>query len=462
MEAERRMQTTLRRLHDELIEKVILNAQSGDREGTEAAMDLAEESGVPATTLQMLEGIAHYYDGDNVSAIRVLEKVVELEPHNVTARAMLALSYGHNGRWVRYFREILQAQEEAKATERNDYESLILGCALMYLDTVRCVEMLQETVNRHPEWIVARAMLAGAKGHRAIELPNADLAREALKETKLAADLLPDNRVVALYNVWTHRVAIYFAQLENRDYEDIRHDAEASIQVLMKKHADYNTAGAYNVATFYEVIGEDDKAMEVFSNSIGNADHDGWTYYYVGLLVRRGRLDDALELLDAIRIDSVGARYAKANLVAVIPERREEAKRIYDSFVDELDFAYAGTSAVEILCLLGDSAKVQSESRRTLGLLSKHDVTAWLPVKSLEFHAGQAIEQFDEACGEAPIERMEFHYQVAMRKLAEGDRESAIRHFDECAKSVITDSWCCTWARAFRRLLEDHPNWPGT
>ena len=134
--AKSELQATLQVLHEELIEKVILNAQSDNQQGTDAAMQLAEQSGVPPSTRQMLEGIAHYYKGENEPAIRDLKAVLDLEPNNVTARAMLALAHIHNGEWNEYVREILQVRESVETQDtlvRHDYETLILGCALFVL-----------------------------------------------------------------------------------------------------------------------------------------------------------------------------------------------------------------------------------------------------------------------------------------------------------------------------------------
>jgi hypothetical protein len=105
-----------------------------------------------------------------------------------------------------------------------------------------------------------------------------------------------------------------------------------------------------------------------------------------------------------------------------------------------------------------------------LELLRKHDLSAWIKnemmtrmsVKSLEFQAKKSsIDPFNEACGPQPVGQTEFHDQAAMRKLSDGDREGAIHRFDVCAKLNVTDTWCCQWVKAFRRLLQDHPNWPG-
>jgi serine/threonine protein kinase/tetratricopeptide (TPR) repeat protein len=454
-----RLSATLRTLHDELTEKVILEAQSKEGEGTSAALTLARESRMPETTRDMLEGITSYYRGDNEAAIRTLQDVVQREPGNVTAHAMLALSHGHHGEWNEYTRQMMLIGDKQQALELKDYESLILGCAHLYMDTAKSMDMLQQTVDRHPEWAVARAMLGGAKGHRALELPDANLAEEALNETSLAIKLLSKNRVVALYNVWTHRVAIYFARAQGKDYEALRQDAEESIDLLKKDYTVY-TAGAYNIAAFYEVLDEHEAAIDILSKAVGQADHDDWTSYYVGLLVANGRFDDAIGLLDKIDVRSVSLRTAKASLLATIPERREEARSLCNGLLRENDAVDARLGAITVLCLLGERARVKSESEVCRELLGGRRVPNWMPEKALAFHEGKTFDEFDEDCGQTPIGRMTFHYSMAMRQLSEGDRDGAIRHFDQCTQSSLIDSGYFNWARVFRRILADNPQWP--
>jgi serine/threonine protein kinase len=456
-----RLQATLRALQHEVIEKVVLNAQAGNREGTKRALQLAEQSRVPPATLQMLRGIVHYYNGENEQAIEDLTAVVEIEQNNVTARAMLSLAHIHNGEWNEYVREIIRVQEilvNQDRRDRQDYEALILGCALLYSDTESCVEMLRETADRHPEWVLARGFLGGAKAHRALELRDAGLANEALEDTRLAQQLLPENRVVALYNSWTHRVAIYFKQQRGERYEDLAKEALDGIKPLLKNHEDY-IAGAYNIAETYGWLGDEEAAIRILKKAVGNADRGWLTSHLVSRLLWCGRFDEARELVESVDAQSVDVRYIRACLFAGIPEKREEAERLANALLDEEEAIDAGSCAIEVFCILGQDTKVRSESRRCLDILPERSIANWMPKESLEFHTGIAISEFDKDCGDSPVGRMEFYYHVAMRRLCEGDRAGAIEYFDLCTKSSLIDGGYYHMAKAFKRLLEENPDW---
>jgi hypothetical protein len=158
---------------------------------------------------------------------------------------------------------------------------------------------------------------------------------------------------------------------------------------------------------------------------------------------------------------SESVRFAKGLLLATIPERRQEAMDLCQSLLDESEPTDPNfPPEIQILCLLGEQEMVISKARKRQAALGNSKVANWMPEKSLRFHAGATIDDFKADCGETPIGRLEYDYHVAMRKLSERDREGALRHFAECAKSSLIDSGYRKWALAFRRLLADNPDWP--
>ena len=112
--------------------------------------------------------------------------------------------------------------------------------------------------------------MGGAKAHRALELAQPELAEEALGETKLAFKLLGGNHVVALFNLWTHHVAIHFAKCEGKSFETLRRDAEGAVRILKEDYA-ASTVGAANSAWLYETLGDTDAALEAWSTAVDKA-----------------------------------------------------------------------------------------------------------------------------------------------------------------------------------------------
>ncbi len=90
---ERETRRVLELLHDEIVEKVVLAALSGDDESARRGMTLAKRAQVPDVTLDLLEGILSYHCGENDDAVRYLESVLSRDPHNVLAHAQLAIAF---------------------------------------------------------------------------------------------------------------------------------------------------------------------------------------------------------------------------------------------------------------------------------------------------------------------------------------------------------------------------------
>lgn len=459
----RQLNETLHALHDELIEKVILNAQSGDREGTAEALALAESSGVSESTLKMLRGIVAYYEGDNVAAIRELSTALEDEPDNVTARAMLGISYVHYGAWHDFFNEMTRVQQSVTKTPEQDHEALILGCAMMYWDTARCVKMLDDVVKSHPEWAVARAMLGGARAHRALEMVDARMAAQAVEETQLARKLLPENSVVALYTLWSYRVFVYFAMQENRSYEYLLGDAEEAMRMLREKYPTY-TAGAYNIAGFLEMTGRMDEAVTTMRAALGTSDQNGWSSCCAHFLARGKGIDAAVEFLDQPYMQESHTLLAKAYLWSAIPERRAGAREIAKKLDRELDTLGGGSDVAEVLCLLGERDDLVTHCQKCLERIGEADgefeqPKNWLPAHALTFHAGESIDEYDAACGDDPTGRLTYHYHVALRMISEGNRTEAIYHLNQCATSSLLDNDAYGWAKVIRRMIDEKPQW---
>jgi hypothetical protein len=103
---------------------------------------------------------------------------------------------------------------------------------------------------------------------------------------------------------------------------------------------------------------------------------------------------------------------------------------------------------------LGDNAGADRLSRDLRDSIDRHPKEAW----------GRAL--LDYNCGRLPDEQLlsaavpsrtlqsEGHFHIALRRLADGDRDSARRHFQSAA------GFEHPWGRAFLARIED-PRWPG-
>ncbi len=459
----KRAEDTLSRLHDQLIERGILAALSGDQTEFDSVVSLAEGAKAQPTVLKLLHGIACYHRGENQSARQYLEAVLREENDNMLAHAMLSITYVHTGEWDKWLREIAAIQRLPRHDEHRDYEALMLGYALMYFDTEESYKILHDVVQRHPTWVVARSILGGTMAHRAVDLDNSQLAEDALRETRAAFAVLDKNRVVVLFNLWAHHVAVRFRHAQSLSSDDLEPEAQAAIRMLEECSTDY-TVGAFNIATYYETMGDVGRAADTLRVALGDKDHGGWTLNYIGLLAQLGRHQEAVKILDAMPTTSPYARAAKGYLLAGVPARRDEARKISRDLLTSTEPLASGIHGVKILCLLGDRTGAEAAAKQLMRRLSEtsvgSDSARWLPYSCAAFLAGDLDQEaFGKVCSRDQMGSLVFHFYVAMRVFSDGDRQGAIEHFDQATKSGQVDMPDFRWARAFRQLLANS-NWP--
>ena len=172
---------------------------------------------------------------------------------------------------------------------RHDYETLILGCALLYSDTESCVKLLKETVNRRPEWALVADTWEEQKSHRALELEDAELAKEGFGEIQGWRKRCC--RIIVSLRCTTHGpIAWRFSSGTTREpYEDLAKEALECITPMLENYEDH-IAGAYNIAETYGWLGDEEAAIQILKKAVGNADR-GWLTFSLSILDSYGAAD---------------------------------------------------------------------------------------------------------------------------------------------------------------------------
>ena len=340
------------------------------------------------------------------------------------------------------------------------YKALFRGYALRYFDVYRSEKVLQRVVDDHPTWAFARIMLGGVKAFVATYLDDEERIRQALRETRLAHDTLGDIDVVVMYHLWACRVALQFATVPGEPHDELRQEADAIVLKTKDMYPD-NPEWNANVAWYYEEIGDMNAAAEAWKMATGGIDRGWVTCHYVAFLVRQGRQVDALTMLNRMEPTTVLARVSHAFLLAGT-EHRDKARALCDQMIENATTAAHKACAIEILCVLGDAENAKKLSERFARELENDDPHEWLDgqIAALEFHANPAnISEFDKKCGDTPIGRSRFHFQLALYYLAVKNPQKAAEHFDRHVDTGVMNA-AIYWAMAFQKLLEDNPNWP--
>jgi tetratricopeptide (TPR) repeat protein len=237
-------------------------------------------------------------------------------------------------------------------------------------------------------------------------------------------------------------------------------DADALESLL----EDLPTSGwaVLNLYRYQEYIGENEKAFQ----SVRLATHKvkgPWpaTYYALGLY-RRGKLDEALNVLDRLEPGDVGAfqETLRMFILADLPGGDQRAMQVYASAVGR----YRGTTPLFLNALLyrlgrkADAVAAYSRLRLPKALAGARGGSYG---QLLRYNCGRmTAEELLGAAKDSQYHQCNAHFFIAMSLLADGDRAGARRHFQQCVRTRCFDFDACDWSRAFLDRMNQDPLWP--
>jgi tetratricopeptide (TPR) repeat protein len=301
-------------------------------------------------------------------------------------------------------------------------------------------------------------MLGGVKADISTRWERGDRVDEALREARLAYEIVSDNRMVAQVYLYTLSVAIHCAIVAGESPDALRQEADKIALQLEQKYPEYRQANA-DRAFYYMVVGDLDASEKAWAAASGDEDGGGITFRYAALLVQRGRQQEAIEVLNRFVPTTPLAKQAKACFVLGTPGGRREAQKLCADLIDNSLSKHAKLYALQTLCLLGNLGAVNREAKRFAEECADDDFHTWIDTWFEFFAAPEKLDEFRERCDDCPERRLQFHYNAAFYFLAIHDKDKARHHFEQCISQGVADGWTY-WAMAYVKLLEDNPNWP--
>lgn len=439
---------------DELIQRALAAAMSGDRNATLTAIQQAKEAGMSDATSDMLRGQLELYSGNLDEAIVLLKRSRQSDA-NVTVLAMLAVAYGLADDPVER-NNVLQELESKRPESARDY--LFLGESRLYFDTATGIDLITKSMQMEDSPL-NHAVLADAYVHQALEIGNQALIAQALRHADAAALLMPRNTYALNVHLFAHAAAIRLT-----DDQDRINELRMSGDRVAAQLADVSsTAMSHSMrAHYFDSIGA---AATAFAESQKAVDAGGTGYFRLQCASLAYRLDDAdtaLHILDeeeAIRNPVVSI--ARAELLALEPSRREEAIRFAQEHLrrnrDALrDFRKGAWQLPESIGLiLNGSTSAVAPSKRSGGRSNSIDsaVLAYID----ERNEDKLLEEARSST--RPAEALCIaHKMIGVTALVEGDKDKAKSHFADCLKTgyFIPDLY---WAAAYLGRLNREPEW---
>jgi Flp pilus assembly protein TadD len=451
------------------LDRALTAAMSGDLEGAERAIAEAEAAGASPGQVHRLRGQIALHRGQSREAREHLEKAVQLLPDSVAAWGMLAAAHADDGDWEKYDEAI---QKMAKLTPSTPEDFLFKGYAEANLKPDQGLQTIQQAFDRRPMMGIALLLRAEVRAMLAQDTDNLDEAEGAVQDAKYARELLHDNPTALWVSLEAHlaKAGVH----EHRDEMD-RRGKELE---LAGKHADalkrftaLPEAVVYRW-TYFREVGREEEVLDELCRASKDNDHAYARYCCALALYRRGKPHDLEEALRVLKNPRGEYSYSDRLLPFVLAEHDypnnqdwpARARKACEDYAKDSKDGAAIMDSQTVLCLLG---KKDARVEASKALLKRPELFYALrpePIlRCLRYTAGEPDMPEDKLLQLAKGSQWDqclAHYNIAMTKLAEGDREGAEKHFREAVKTRA-----CGWgeydmSRVFLSRLEKDADWP--
>jgi serine/threonine protein kinase len=442
---------------DEKIRNVYLIATSGDLTQTDEAIKGLEQLGASDGQVCLLRGMVHYFRGDSRRAMDELEQAVQLLPESCTARAILCLCHNDYGSWSRST-HLLNELRRLVPESPEDY--LFKGYACETCEPGTGMEDLDEGI-RQRNSALTRALRGIARTSRAQDTGKQADIDGALEDIAVARAMLPKNAFVLSANIFARIVAAGL-------YTESNH-ADQSAALWREAGQDVETLQSWKDLPFgcgppmwlyYHLTGQREKALKITGSGSQGPENPGAAYGRIVEFYLRGQFEEACRCNpgqnEGLYVDTM-----RLFALAELPNGFDRALREYGQLSQKYPpEGLTLKSCADMLLFLG-----------------KHDqaVTTIQQARDLDGYPPRARDGFVEfrqylcgtlsdadylaTAGQSRKKQVVVHMNIALSRLALGDRAAARDHFQKAVATRFYDGNWIVSEMFLSRLNADH-NWP--
>ncbi|MCI0701971.1 MAG: protein kinase [Planctomycetia bacterium] len=445
--------------------KAILAAMTGDFPAAEAAIDEALANGASPGESRVLRGYVAHHRGDTVAALDHLTNAVELMPKSVSAHA-------YRGYLLFYYDDQTQAEIEmsrlSELTPVSPLDYVLKGQVEGIFDPVKGLTSLDRAVEIG-NLPLARLVRAEVRTSRALDTADPVDVRAAVDEAAVAKALLPGNPLPLVVSVTANRCAA-----------NVLTPAEVA-QAKVRAGLDAAELGRFppsrvtspTVVFYLDHDGKRSEALKLaktqsdLGNGRASGNKDAYDALYLYLLGLNGEFKEARIVVDrqiqrGAAVDPVGL-FSRAIILAEFGS--EGHKLALEEYDRSKLTQHNGTEALYpqlVWQMLGRPTEAVAACRAV-----RPNSGRWLKWRRgwyldiLKY----VCEEIDERvllqiAGQSRYNQCEAHFFIGMKKLAEGEKEEARKHFKS---SVDTDVFVFrefAWSRMFLARMDTVPDWP--
>jgi tetratricopeptide (TPR) repeat protein len=448
------------------ISRAMTAAMSADLDAADQLTAEAEQAGASSGQVHMLRGQIALHRGQSREAMHHLEEAVRLLPKSVAAWGMLAAAYADDGDWERYDKAVREMKRFSPSTPE---DFLFKGYAEAYLEPETGLQTIKQAFDRRPMWSIALLVRAEVRAMLAQDTDDLDEAEGAVQDAKFAKELLHDNPTALWVSLEAHLAK---AGVHKHRGEPDQRVAELK---LAEKDADalkpftaLPEAVVYRWTCFRE-LGREKEVLDELRQASNDTDHVYGNCCCALTLYWRG---DHGDLEEALRVLKKRPRTYNDRLLPFVlaehdyhPDKQDWQARALEAYVDFAGRTQDGAAVMDaqsVLRLLGQREDAVKASKALLAQPERFYTLRREPIlQCLRYNAGElSAEELLQSAGRSRWNQCLAHYNIAMTKLSEGDREGAKNHFD---KAVETRAW--GWGEydmswVFQARLANDPKWP--
>jgi hypothetical protein len=316
---------------------------------------------------------------------------------------------------------------------------------------------------------IALLLRAEVRAMVAQDTDDLDEAERAVQDAKYAKELLRNNPAAIWVSLEAHLakagVHEHLGEMAQRNAELklAGNDADA-----LKPFTALPEAVAFRWEYFREV-GKEEEVLEELREASKNTEHVYVTSCCALALYRRGQpgdLEEALRVLERRR-----GTYTDRLLPFVLaeldyPNKQHDwparALKAYEDFAARTQDGAAIMDTQAVLCLLGRKGDAVKASKALLGQPERFYTLRSEPIlRCVRYNAGKlSADKLLQDAGRSQWDQCLAHYNIAMTKLAEGDRKGAQEHFDKAVKTRASGWGEYDMSWVFQARLAKDPTWP--
>jgi serine/threonine protein kinase len=445
------------------IDRALTAAMSGDLDTAERATAEAETLGAAPGQVHMLRGQIALHRGKSLEARQHLEEAVRLLPESVMAWGMLAAAYADDGHWERYDKAVRQMEQLIPSTQE---DFLFKGYAEAYLEPERGLQTITLAIDRRPMMGISRLIRAEVLAMVAQDTDDLHEAEGAVQDANYAKELLHDNPTALWVSLEAHlaKAGVH----EHRGEEEQRQaelDLAGKDADALKRFTGLPEAVVYRW-TYFREVGREKEVLDELRQASKETEHVYANFCCALTLYWHGDVEEARRVLENRR--GMYTDRLRPFVLAELdyhPDKQDwqaRARQALEDFTKQCQDGAAVTDAQTVLCLLGDKGDAVKASKALLEQPDRFYTLRREPIlRCVRYKAGElSADKLLQDAGRSRWDQCLAHYNIAMTKLAEGDREGARDHFDKAVKTRASGwgEYDLSWV--FRDRLDKDRTWP--